>query len=116
MAKVRRRAQIAYRCRVAVSVTFKPGRKAVHVGPARTRAQVPKHLRCRKKRLQHRVPLSSAFGGQITVICEDTDLGNINYYREKRAPESVRSHLKMLPIARSAARQLLRNLPIRQEL
>jgi hypothetical protein len=47
-----------------------------------------------------------AFSGQITVIREDTDLGNIDYYGEERVPDSARSHLKMLPIARSAVRHL----------
>src|SRR6266436_9853352 len=100
MPKVRRRAQIAYRRGVAVSVSFEGGRKAVHVGSAWTRAQVPKHLRCHKIRLQHRVPLSLAFGGQITVNREDTDLGNIDYYAEERQPELVQSRLETQPIAR----------------
>src|SRR5271156_4145691 len=75
MAEVGRRAQIAYRGGSTVSVSFEQGGKAIQVRPARTSAQAPKRLRCRKIGLQHRVPLSSAFGGRITVFARTSISG-----------------------------------------
>jgi hypothetical protein len=89
MAEVGRRAQLAYRGGSTVSVSFERGGKAIHVRPARTRAQALERLRCRKIGLQHRVPLSSASGGRIAVIREDTDLGNTDIMGSKGRKKSV---------------------------
>src|SRR6266571_1141379 len=106
VAKVTCRAQVANCCGAAVSLSFERGRKAVYVWSARTPAQMRKHRRCRKICLQHPVPLSSAFSGQITAIGEHTDLGNIDYYGEQIAGKSAQGPLKLLPISHSLARQL----------
>jgi hypothetical protein len=91
MAEVGRRAQIAYRGGSTVSVSYERDGKAIHVRPARTRAQALERLRCPKICLQHRVPLSSASGSRITVIREDIDLGNTDIMVSKERKSRPRS-------------------------
>src|SRR5271163_1836302 len=105
MAEVGRRAQIAYRGGSTVSVSFEQGGKAIQVRPARTSAQAPKRLRCRKIGLQHRVPLSSAFGGRITVFAR-TSISGAPILWGAKGGKIGRNHLKVSRIGRSTARRL----------